>query len=564
MGSGKRNNRELLFLINTYRRHWKKIGIILLLLAVLSVLSAFLPSLSARIIDEGFLQGDSGTVIRFSFYVLLMSTVIGLLYIVVEYIRLKGYNTVQTTLKEKALSKLLHIDFAYFNKRSATEVYQQFDEDIFAISGCFSSEMLMAMVQIFVSLALIPVLVGISWKLTLIMLVMIPFDLLKSVLCSRIGYKVSKRRVEAKNKYSSWLADVVSGNSAIRFFGLASHFYSLFAVRQKEITDTQFKQGMVMELMSRAELFFSELLTFVMYVVGGWLVAGNEVSLGNFIAFQTYSMSIVSVIGQFLNVIYGYSTLKPCIERFLGFLDEKDEEIGEEELELSFEEVRFEKVSFAYDPEETLIRDVSMRISSGDRIALWGENGCGKTTLINLLLRIIHPDDGMILLNGINADKISVDSYRKLFTISSQTPYLFCDTIRNNICLYHEVPDEKLMWALECVGLTDFVREKSLDYNVGQNGCELSGGQRQRISLARTLVSDAPVVILDEPETNLDREFDGLFRQMVDRCYEKRTLIMITHRPEYTRMMDQTYIFRDDTLSLLAKGKELTDESSDY
>lgn len=563
MESKLNHQKSLLFLKNTYHAHKRKISIIVLFLIILSALNAFLPYLSAVIIDDGFIKGDSIIIVKYAVYILSLSIIIGLLYIIIEYIRIKGYNEVQTSLKEKALRKLFHIDYSYFNEKSATEVYQQFDEDISAISGCFSSEILLSLVQIFICIALIPVLIHISWKLTLVLLLAIPFDLIKSFLFSKAGYKVSKKRVESKSRYSSWLSDVISGIGAIRCFGLTAHFHSLFWIRQNDIAATQIKQGMFQEAMTRIELFFVDVLTFIIYVIGGYLSVRNEISLGNFIAFQTYSLSILTFIGQFLNVLYGYSTLKPSIERFIEFLGEKDEYNGIQDIEMTFSGIKLNEVSFTYSESEKLISNVSLTINPGDHVALWGKNGCGKTTLINLLLRIYHPTNGYIYINNMNIDKIAIEKYRGLFAVASQSPFIFCDSIKNNICLYSDVSETKLLWALECVGLLDLIHEKSLDYNVGQNGCELSGGQRQRISIARTLVSNSPIVILDEPEANLDSEFCSLFKKIVNQCYSDRTVIMITHQWEFAELMDCIYSFTGSTIQPFSASEDTIYESSD-
>ncbi len=555
-------SRALPFLLRIYRDHrWRMALIILLLLAVAGI-NALLPGLSARIIDEGFVSANTAVIIRTALAILLLSVGMALLHVAIEFLRLKGYNQVQTVLKEKALSKLLRINYAYFNRRSTTEVYQQLDEDILVISGCFSTDILMALTQIFVSLTLIPVLFSISWKLSLIMLLAIPLDLLKTMLFSRLGYRLSKRRMVARTRYSAWLADVVSGNRAIRLYGLSSYFHSLFAVRQKEVSDAQISQGIVQESMVRLEGFAIDLLTFVFYVVGGYLIVGGEISLGSFVAFETYSFSVLSVIGQFLSVFYGYATMKPSVERYTDFLREDDEKEGGKEAETNFRELRLEKVTFAYEAAEPLLHDVSLPISAGEHLALIGNNGCGKTTLINLLLGILTPDSGRILINGTDVSQLSLDSYRRLFAVAPQMPFLFCDSIRNNVSLYREeISDEQIIRALEQAGLDELVREKTLDYIVGQNGSELSAGQRQRLSIARTLLSEAPIVILDEPETNLDRSFAAEFGQRMRQIYRGRTLIIITHRMAYTDSVDGTWILENGSVTRWnGKKAEMRDE----
>lgn len=546
---GKKNADTLPYLISVYRGHVREIGILLLLLLLLAAVNAFLPRYSARIIDEGFVIGDAGMIVRLALVILLLSVIVSLLYVAIEYFRLKGYNAIQTELKEKVLNKLLHVDYSFFNKRSAPEVYQQFDEDVTAICGCFSSETLLILASIAVSLFIVPALAGISWKLFAVLLLAVPFELLKTALLSRTGYRVSRNRIEAKTRYSAWMADVISGYSVIRSFGLASHFYQLFRIRQRKVADMQIRQGMVSETMIRIDAVLIDLLTFIIYVVGGYLVAGAELSLGNFVAFEAYSLSLLSMVGRIMGIAVGYAQMKPSLERFLSFMDEEDETSGTEKPEEEFRELRFEKVSFSYEPGTELIRDIKLTVHRGEHIAFWGDNGSGKTTIINLVLRVINPDAGVIRLNETDVRHYAVDEYRQLFAVAPQNPFIFCDSIRNNVALYSSsVSDEQILKALDQVGLRMLVDEKGLDYNVGQNGCELSGGQRQRLSLARTLVINAPFVILDEPEVSIDNDFEQRFEMLMTECFQNKTLIVVTHRPEIMNKMDCAYVMRNGSV----------------
>lgn len=541
----KERSPVLVFLIHIYRGQARRIGAIIILLFLLSAASAILPKYSAQIIDDGFVRGEMGTIIRTALLILIISGVTALLHIVIEFVRLKGYNDVQTELKKKTLDKLMRVDYSYYNKRTAPEVYQQFDEDIVAISGGFSSEIMMSLVSVTVALFLIPVLISISWKLFLIMLLAVPAELLKTKYFSRIGYRLSKKRLSVKKRYSAWMADVVSGNSTIRSFGLEPYFYQLFIIRQHEVADTQVRQGMVTETLTRLEAFLVDLLTFIIYIVGGYLTVGGEVSLGEFVAFEAYSFNILSLTGQVMGLFLGYSILKPSVERFMAFMDEKDEDAGEGEPVDGFRAIQMKAVSFSYDTESKVIRDVNLQIVKGDHVAIAGDNGCGKTTLINLLLRVITPDAGEITLNDKDSRCFDANGYRRLFTVAPQNPFLFCDSIRNNVTFYRDdISEDKIRKALEQVGLNSLVDEKGLDYTVGQNGCELSGGQRQRLSLARTLLSDAPIVILDEPETSLDQGLDELFSSLVGGGYRERTLIVISHHPDIVAKMEKAFVLK--------------------
>lgn len=535
------------YLLTICREHRKKIIVIALLLFLMAILNAALPILSATIIDEGLVTKNIFVVIRIALVTFFIAVLTSGLNIIVEHLRLRGYYAVQTSLKEQALKKLFSIQYAYFNKNSPTSIFQQLDEDIASISSCFSPECVMSLIQMFVALGIIPVLAAISWKLIFIMLLAVPLDILQALLLSKGGYRTAGKRVKAKSAYSSWFADVVSGMQIIRCYGIRKHFNSIFYIRQQEVVNSSYKQEMFQEINVQIETVLSDFLNLGFYILGGYLIAGDDLTLGQFVAFQTYSLIIFSFIEQAMGIIYGYISIKPSIERFILFLQEPDELNGRYILNATPTEISFENVSYSYENDRPILKDQSMTIHAGAHIAIFGRNGCGKTTLVNLLLRILQPQSGCILINGININNLDSASFRQSFAIAPQEPYLFCDTIENNICLFKNVPEEKLRSAIEAVGLTQLVNEKTLSYCVGQGGSELSGGQRQRISLARTIVSDSPVVVLDEPEARIDDEFENIFKRLMTEYYVGRTVIVISHNPIVHHYLDEVYRFNEES-----------------
>ena len=539
------------YLLAICREHQKKIIIIILLLFLMAVLNATLPILSATIIDDGLVMKDTSVVMRIALIAFFITILTSGLNIIVEHLRLHGYYAIQTSLKERALKKLFSIQYAYFNKNSPTSIFQRLDEDITAISSCFSSECVMSLIQMFVAFGTIPVLASISWKLIFVMLLAVPLDILQALLLSKVGYRTAGKRVEARSAYSSWFADVISGMQIIRCYGIRKHFNSIFYIRQKKIVDSSYNQEMFQEINVQMGTVLSDFLNLGFYILGGYLIAGDEITLGQFVAFQTYSLIILSFIEQAMSIIYGYISIKPSVERFILFLQETDELNGKYILDVAPVEISFENVSYSYENGCPILKDQNMIIHAGAHIAIFGKNGCGKTTLVNLLLRVLQPQSGCILINGINIDSLDSASFRQSFSISPQEPYLFCDTIENNICLFKEVPEEKLRSAIEAVGLTQLVNEKTLSYCVGQGGSELSGGQRQRISLARTIVSDSPVVVLDEPESRIDDEFENIFKKLMTEYYVGRTVIVISHNPIVHHYLDEVYRFNEESHELV-------------
>lgn len=535
---------EIKFLSSILSNHKRRIITIMGLLFVIAGCNAALPQLSITIIDEGFMKQDTHLVIANSIIIFSIYAIITTVYVFVEKLRLTGYNSIQTELKEKCLFKLNSIKIDFFNEQSATSVFQQLDEDINAISGCFSSEILLSFVQIAISIVLFPILFGISWKLTVILIVAIPINMLKSIILSKIGYRYSKKRVQVKKDYSQWISEVILGAQVIRCFIPIGNLQRTFQVKQSQVATAQYKHYLFQETTVRLEGLFVEFLLMFFYIFGGYYVTGGELSLGQFIAFQTYSLSLLNIIGDFLNVVYGYSTIKPSIERFIEFEKGENEEAGFKSIQNPETDLTIENLTFCYTGQEKVIENVSLSFPFGKKIGIKGGNGTGKTTLINLLLRFYSPVSGAIRLGEENIDNFKIDEYRNLFSIVPQKPFLFCDTIRNNISLYRDVDDEILLDVINMVGLSDLVKDKSLDFCVGQDGCELSGGQRQRVSIARALVRNSPFIILDEPETNLDSEFRVALKRILEERFKKRTIIMITHDEELLEQMDYIYTLK--------------------
>ena len=216
------------------------------------------------------------------------------------------------------------------------------------------------------------------------------------------------------------------------------------------------------------------------------------------------------------------------------------EESGADGKELPvWDEVIFDKVTFSYDEKIPAVDDINLCILKGHKIAFVGKNGCGKSTLIEILLRLRTPQTGIVRIGDVDIKEVSLMKYRELFSVVSQDVYLFNDSIRNNICLYKDVDEDTVKKACDDSGLSNFVEEVSLDYNVGANGAMLSGGQKQKVALARALVLDRPIFILDEATSNADVSSEVQINSLLRTRLKEKTVIVISHRESVLREMDQ-------------------------
>lgn len=226
-------------------------------------------------------------------------------------------------------------------------------------------------------------------------------------------------------------------------------------------------------------------------------------------------------------------------------MDLEEEPENGKTKELCLQDLKLEQVSFAYEKDKYVLKDIGILFAKGSKTAVIGRNGSGKTTIINLLTRMYEPTNGRILLGTEDISELSLRQYRDMVSVVSQQIYLFNDTIRNNICLYKQVSDAVVETACRDSGLEDFINEVSLDYVVGQNGAMLSGGQKQKIALARALIHDKPIIIFDEATSNTDAYSEQQINRLLNTKLKEKTVIVITHKKEILSKVEQIIVLKE-------------------
>ena len=307
-----------------------------------------------------------------------------------------------------------------------------------------------------------------------------------------------------------------------------------------------------------------QFLSTLLYILGANLVFDLQLSVGSVFAFITYSSYVTGPISAILNIGYLLSGIIPSTKRYYAFMDLEEETDNGETAALCPDDLKLQQVSFAYEKEKYVLKDVDILFAKGSKTAIIGRNGSGKTTIINLLTRMYEPTSGKIMLGTEDISELPLPEYRNMVSVVSQQIYLFNDTIRNNICLYKRVDDVIVEEACKDSGLEDFIKEVSLDYVVGQNGAMLSGGQKQKIALARALIHDKPIVIFDEATSNTDAYSEQQINGLLDTKLKEKTVIVITHKKEILNKVDQIVVLKEGVVidngtydELVGKNEEL-------
>lgn len=332
------------------------------------------------------------------------------------------------------------------------------------------------------------------------------------------------RAVEgALSKVNDWLA----GFEIIKNYSIERKIMGKF---QQVNDDSMEKLLHDMQLGAVAQLLttlISYLSYFIVLVCATWLVLNGEFTAGDFFIaigmIDQLSYPLISLAAITRELI----AIKPVCEEMEQFLTTPDETHFETELKSVARDIRFRNVTFAYGNQAPILRDFSLLVQKGKRYLLKGPSGCGKTTTVNLLLRYYDAQSGSIEIDGVPIEQVG-NTYGSM-TVVRQEATLFHDTLRNNLTMYQDISDDRLIQVMELLGLAKYASPEALDHTITENGGNLSGGEKKRICLARALLRDTDVLILDEPLANLDNETAELIEDLL-LSIQGKTMLIVSHQ----------------------------------
>lgn len=290
----------------------------------------------------------------------------------------------------------------------------------------------------------------------------------------------------------------------------------------------------------------------MLYIVGGILICQGKLSIGSVFAFVSYSWYVTGPISTLLNLKMYFARIMPSARRLFKFLDmETESDDGKGTVKGKPPRVDFKDVTFAYQENLPILRAASFHVEPGEKVAIIGQNGSGKSTIINLLLRFYAPNSGEITADGVPISQFALDDYRSLFSVVSQEPYLFLSDIAENVNLTGQASPERLNAALETSGVADYTERmpEGLKTQIGRNGARLSGGEKQKLAVARALLKDAPIVILDEATSGFDVESDAYLHDVIVNQMEEKSVVLITHRYENLEGIDHVYHLKEGRIT---------------
>ena len=473
-------------------------------------------------------------------------------------------------IRKDMLSQISKISLNEFESMGSGKISSLFLIDVATVETFLGMSISKLIVSILTIVGVGVVLLIINWKLALFILLVNPFVV---VLSKKFARKVSYYKKEENRTFESF-AEALSETLDLFWQIRASNQEKNFIKRLFEKSLEIKKAGISFAYKSDAALRFSFLLFlggFEIFRAASILtVAYGDLTIGLMLAIFGYLWVMMSPVQEILNIQYSYHNAKRALDRINQLFDMEKEPVYPH-LKNPFANSRtnsitVKDVTFSYDNGVEVLKDINMDIKRARKVAIVGASGSGKTTLAQIMVGFYPIKKGDLLIDGISVKEIGLDVLREYIYLVLQNPLLFNDTIRFNLTLGKDIDDAKILEALKIAQLEDMIEkmEKGLDTQVGKNGVKLSGGQRQRISIARMVLQDPNVVILDESTSALDiHTEESLFEALKDVLKEKTTII-IAHRLSTIRQADYVYMLENGRVSEEGTFEELMEKEGSF
>ncbi len=505
---------------------------------LVSVFNAVTPFVNRYLIDLGLIEKNSKIV----FYCVLSLILLYLLDNIVQYSQtrqeLQVANSIGKALKVKALTHGLKMSPKYYEEQGFYKTIGDALYNIDSIMSIISSNCMIIVMIICKAAGAAVGLFILNWRLALILALLIPIKVLFNLWVRAEAERLGKRLMEAHKDYNSWFSDILSGIIDIKLWNLQSEKtreYGEYVERINEATkDLSLLTAKNTRVMRMIELAFTSL----MYLPGVMFMIRGEITLGSLVTFLSFSSYLLVPIDAIMDLRVTLKKIKPSVEDIRKFFDLEEENYGSTLLpEKVISKIEFRNVSVRF-AHRMVLQNICFSARRGEKIALVGDNGCGKTTLIRLLLGLCEPCQGEILVNGIPIGEYNIEEYRKKFSVVSQNAHLFRGTVMENILMDSKTPAHGLDQADFCTEAIEKL-ESRFDTTVGSEGTKLSGGERQKVALLRALNRRSQILILDEATSNYDRESEERFNLFIKENRDYDFYFIVTHRKEILSYVDR-------------------------
>ena len=500
--------------------------------------------------------------------IVAFTSVQGFLNYAATYLNTWVGTKINQDLKRALYKKLLHLETSYYDQHNSGFVIQRFNTDCdIACSGLLEN-LKVFVSRFFSSISLICVLIYNSWQLAIIAVLILGCALMPlSSVRRRIKRVVMGSVVEGAKVVSNY-NETYSGNKTIASYNLQNKIYNTFDSTLHNLFKLTIKMVQKTAWMTPALHIIVSIGIGAVIGYGSYLIVNGDITSGNFVSFIT---ALILLYTPIKSIGKNYNAMQVsflAIERVVEIL-ETEPTIFDKPNAVTLKGVKksinFNHVYFEYKEGVPVLKDINLEVKAGTTVALVGNSGGGKTTIVNLIPRFYDVKSGSITIDKTDIRDISLESLRDNIAVVFQDNFLFAGTIRDNILLGKEdATEEEIATAVKMACLDEFINEleNGLDTKIGERGSLLSGGQRQRLAIARAFIKNAPVVILDEATSALDNKAEAVVQRAIDNLMQDRTVFVIAHRLSTVQNADKIVVINDGEIIETGTHEELLQEEN--
>ena len=463
-----------------------------------------------------------------------------------------------TNIQVLMAKKFLLSDISHITKKHSAKYLSNFTNDTKILFDVLIGVVVIFFKETLTLIALLCLMFYHDWQLSLLAIVMIPIAAISS---KKIGKKMGKKvylSLEATDKFMKFLSELIKGSWLIKIYQKEEDELKKISMiidekfkALRKVEQTKFSTAPIMEIISAIAIA-------IVVFFAGYRSMQGAITLGQFVSFLAALMLAYQPVKALAGINVGIQEGIAAAKRIYEIIDQKNEIYNDENapsLKLKNATLEFKNISFMYPDGTHALKNLSAKIEGGRKVGLVGISGSGKTTFLNLIPRFFNLVHGTILIDDQNINTINLNSLRKEISIVSQDVILFDDTIRSNI-LYGNTSatDDEIINACKFAAAQDFIEKLPNKYEtvIGENGIKLSGGQKQRLSIARAILKDSPIILLDEATSSLDSESEAVIQKAIENLTKNKTTIIIAHRLSTIMNCDKILVF--DSGQIVAEG----------
>ena len=525
-------------------------------------------------IFEGLISKISGGPgIDFSYIKRILLILLGLYGLSSLFSYIQGFivsgvaQKVSYNLRKEISQKINRLPLKYFDSVPYGEILSRITNDVDTVSQSLNQSMSQIITSATTFIGVLIMMLSISWQMTIVALLILPISAFLIMTVVKRSQKYFREQQKYLGQVNGHIEEVYAGQNIVKAFNAEDQVISEFEdINQKlygSAWKSQFISGMMMPIMS----FVGNLGYVGVSILGGWLTIRNVIEVGDILSFIQYIRSFTQPITQVAQISNVLQSTIAAAERVFEFLEE-EEEVEDTKTPVKLEDIKgrvtFENVKFGYDEDKLIIKNFTQDIEPGQMVAIVGPTGAGKTTIVKLLMRFYDLNGGRILLDGIDIRDFSREDLRKNFGMVLQDTWLFNGTIMDNIRYGRlDATDEEVIEAAKMAHAHRFIMTLPDGYNmvINEEASNISQGQKQLLTIARAILSNPKVLILDEATSSVDTRTELLIQKAMDNLMKGRTSFVIAHRLSTIRNADLILVMKDGDIvekgtheELLAKG----------